>query len=176
MSCASLIRTVNYFFRFKIIYSSYCNLHVPIQMPEQCFCFFNASRLLEKEKSKSSRLNKKLALQKFCFSFVHGCCNTMTGSVKQQKSVGFTFSCFLGVPILGSELCLSPLCFGSGFARGLFSCSPPAGEVSPGICQAMGCPAARQGLMAPHLLGLSPQQAPLSNFYFHSLLILEHLN
>lgn len=135
------------------------------------FNFFNALRLWGNVKSKSPRLYRTLVLQKFCFSFAHGCCNTMTGSVEQQKSAGFTFSCFLGVPILGSESWLLPPCFDFGFARG-FSCSPPAGQVSPGICQGMGCPAALQVLMASPLLGLSPQQASLSNFDFNSLLIL----
>lgn len=116
-----------------------------------CFNFLNASRLLGKGNSKYSRLNKTLALQKFCFTFARACCNAMTGSVEQEKSVGFTFPCFLGVPILGSDLWLSPPCFGSGFAGGQISCST----------RSMGCPAALQVLRGSLLLGLSPQQASL---------------
>lgn len=77
------------------------------------YCFFlvdiSVSLMLQGflKTRNSSRLNKILAL-KDLRSLLHAYIATQWLELwSNKKSVGFTFSCFLGMPVLASEPCLS---------------------------------------------------------------------
>lgn len=151
------------------------------------YCFFlvciSVSLMLQGFlKTRNSSWLSKILAPKDLLSLLHAYVATQWLELwSNKKRAGFTFSCFLGMPVLASEPCLSPPLLRFCGCWGFLSPLPRSRVTGAAAARAASLPSrARDGtaapevLMASRFLGLSPQQASLLNIYFHPFLIFEY--